>query len=385
MSNPVRADSRDVKYVQLAEYLRAEVREGRLKPGDRLPSFIELRNKHSVSRGTVEKVHALLERDGLIVREQGRGVFVARTVKRTSTGIFGLYGGGFAETRNSLYWANLLEGLHQSAAKNRVQLLLLNNLEDPRMVDRLDGLVVSDSESHVYDILQRLPASLPRVSIMVPVDGVCCVLADDRQGAYDATRHLLELGHRSIGHLVLGHNHLIDKRLAGYLQALREYGIEPPLAWVRQMPALAWVRTWDSKSAYIEMGRQAVRDWISSDWNEMGCTALLAQNDNAAVGAIEEFKASGLNVPSDVSVIGFDGIESYPFFVPRLTTVQVPLREVAAMALDLLMKPIIGPFDSSQMILLPTKLVLAESASAPQSSDASDPICSGAPCKECVD
>jgi DNA-binding LacI/PurR family transcriptional regulator len=367
MKSSVKSSSRDVKYVQLAEQLRAQVKAGRLKPGDQLPSFIELRNEHCVSRGTVEKVHALLERDGLIVREQGRGVFVASNPRRPATDIVGFYGGGFAEARNSLYWAILLEGLYQEAAKNNVQLLFLNSLDDPRTVERIDGLLISENEDSAYSIIASLPASLPKVSLMNPVDGVSCVLADDRQGAYEATRYLLSLGHRRIGHLVSGHSHLIDNRLAGYQQALRESGVEPPLAWVRflrQRPNQP-----DSKAEYIEQGRRTIRDWFNSDWAETACTAILAQNDNAAVGAIEELKECGLNVPSDVSVIGFDGMEFYAFFSPRLTTVQVPLREVGAMALQTLMQLVRTPGSSDRTILLPTKLIPAESTGAPSNVD----------------
>ena len=356
------APQRSAKYADLAEQIRADVQTGKLKPGDRLPSFVELRREHQISRGTVEKAHTLLERDGLIVREQGRGVFVAGPKPTPGTGLIGFAGGGFTEAGTSLYWAHLLDAIQKEAARDSLQLLLLTETSDPSLWGKVDGLLLSANEDRVQDLLRHLPASFPCVTILTSVGGVSSVMADDYGGAREATRHLIALGHSRIGHLVSGHSHLIENRLAGYRDALHEAGIEPSLHGLRQMHPRLGV---NSKNEFREQGLKSVRKWITGDWKRLGYTALLAQNDNAAVGAIEAFQEAGLRVPEDVSVVGFDGNEAYEYFSPRLTTVEVPLLEIGTAAVRMLLERVNGGRPGVETKILPTCLKEGQSTAPP--------------------
>jgi DNA-binding LacI/PurR family transcriptional regulator len=349
----------EAKYTRLAEKLRAQVHEGWLKPGDQLPSFVELRNEHGVSRGTVEKVHALLERDGLIVREQGRGVFVAEPKRRPKTEVIAFAGGGFAEARISRFWAHLMHGIEEAAGAHGVHLLLVNKGANPRIWESVDGLLLCENEEFAYPILKSLPEGFPCVSLLTPMDEVSSVLFDDVQGARDAVRHLLSLGHRKIGHLVSSHNHLLENRLLGYRQALREYEISPPLSWVRLLKPSA--RSKNSKAEFFEQGKQTVNAWLGSDWAETGCTAIVAQNDPAAIGAIAALQNAGLRVPEDVSVVGYDGIENYEDFSPSLTTVEVPVQQIGATAVQVLLKSIQHKPIGAEPLALRSRLRIGES------------------------
>ena len=356
----------DAKYMLLAQDLRDQIESGRLKPGDQLPSFVALRSRHGVSRGTVEKVYSVLERDGLIVREQGRGVFVTPPKPRVATGVIAFTGGGVAEIKNSRFWAHLMSGLQEAALANRTQLLLVNEHVDATVLDGVDGLLLSENEDATYPILERVPAGLPCVSILTPVEDVSCVLADDVRGAREATTHLLELGHRRIGYLVSGYSHLVENHLLGYRQALGAYGIEPPLAWVRQLRPRA--RSVDSKAEYIKQGRRTMREWLRSDWAQTRCTAILTLNDPAAVGVIQELQHTGLRVPEDVSVVGYDGVEAFDYFTPRLTTVEVPVDEIGRTAVETLLARIHDRATDSESVIVPTQLRVGESTAPPPES-----------------
>lgn len=108
-------------YVRLSQALRREIESGVLLPGDRLPSFAQLREEYGLHKKTIEQSHALLEADGLVVREQGRGTFVAsslpadfvkRKTSRESKDLrFGFVGIGLMLTQASPYWMRLLEGV----------------------------------------------------------------------------------------------------------------------------------------------------------------------------------------------------------------------------------------------------------------------------------
>lgn len=351
------------KYVELADQLRVQVRRGHLKPGDQLPSFAELRDRYQVSRGTVEKVHTLLEQDGLIKREQGRGVFVAPAQQRTVTGLIGLSGGGMAETDTSLYWAHLLSGLREEATRSKMQLLLFD-VSDTTAWDKVDGVLLSHGEDNLYQLLHTMPTDLPRVSVLVSAEEESCVRADDYQGAYDLTQHLLSLGHRRIGFVVGdGRDSTVAKRMEGYQAALQGAGIEPSLRWVRHLRLQ--IRHHDSKSEFVEQGRRTVTQWLREDWQGVGCTALMCQNDHVAVGAIQALQEGGLQVPNDVSVTGFDGTEMYAWFSPRLTTVEVPLRKIGMEAVRMLVTRIQKPESPAEEAILPTHLRVEASTAPP--------------------
>jgi len=348
----------DPKYVDLAKQLRSDLQTGKLKPGDRLPSFVELRNEHQVSRGTVEKVHALLERDGLIIREQGRGVFVAPQRRAITNGIIGFSGGGFNEARRSQFWAHLLDGIQQEGSRRRFQLLLMTETSEPTIWNKVDGLIISVNDEDIEKTIHNMPDGLPCISVLHEADPFSHVTVDDYQAAKDATEHLLKLGHRKIAHLISGHERLIEHRLEGYRVALQESGIEASLLDVRRM-YLRMGR--DSKTEFAEQGYAAIQKWLQTDWHELGYTAILAQNDNAAVGAINAFKDAGLRVPEDVSVIGFDGNEMYDYFTPRLTTVQVPVQEIGATAVRLLIERIAKPNAAIERVVVPATLKIGAS------------------------
>jgi GntR family transcriptional regulator of arabinose operon len=352
--------SKDAKYIRLAQELRGLVNEGVLKPGDRLPSFVELRSSHQISRGTIEKVHSLLERDGLIVREQGKGVFVAQPSRKKSSGIIGFVGQGFVESHNSMYWAHLMEGAQREAGTHDLQLMLLSENFDHRLLNNLDGLLMGENEDSINRLLEVLPKRLPRVSIMTPIDNVDCVLSDDYQGAFDAARHLLALGHRQIGMLCAGCNRLIETRLRGYQRACRDYGVEPSLSWVRQLRQRP--NQPDSVSEFTVQGRNTINEWLRTDWRDSSCTAIIAQNDHAAVGAIGALRDFGLSVPCDISVVGFDGAEMYNFFDPKLTTVAIRLREIGAAAIVRLLELINGTTPETKNIILPADLRIGASS-----------------------
>ena len=96
-------------------------------------------------------------------------------------------------------------------------------------------------------------------------------------------------------------------------------------------------------------------------------TALLCANDMMAIGALEYCRASGLNVPADVSVVGFDDVPMAPLLSPRLTTVRQPAREMGVHAAELLLDLIRGDAKPDSPKSFPVEVIVRESAAAPRS------------------
>jgi LacI family transcriptional regulator len=147
-------------------------------------------------------------------------------------------------------------------------------------------------------------------------------LGDDRLGAHLATRHLLDLGHRRIG-LVRGPSYASTarNREAGYRDALTEAGV----------PVDDTLLAGDSFT--MQSGEAAGRTLLDRPDRP---TAVFAVNDNNAIGVMAVAHALGLQVPDDLSLVGYNDIPVVSRLPVPLTTVRVPFPQIAANALDLL-------------------------------------------------
>jgi LacI family transcriptional regulator len=350
-------------YQRLSEELRRQVESGALQPGDRLPSFAELRERYGLHKTTVERAHLLLEQAGLVIREERRGIFVTpqrRLKKEGLKGVVGFSGMGHVFKETTPYWTQLLAGVNEVLEAHSMQLLLFgDHVTD--IEDRVDGVLLNPA--WVKPQARWQAKKWPAVSLFIADSNVeiSSVGADDYFGQRQATQHLLDLGHRRIAYLYAQISALAPRRRAGYWDALQAAGIRPDKHWMRALsgkPALDFRQT----------GRQSMAAWLREGWGELGCTAILMQNDGAALGAIEALEDAGYRVPQDVSVVGFDGTELCEYSRPRLTSVEVPLREIGQSAAELLMKQIENGVDEFEHIALPTRICVRETTAPPADS-----------------
>lgn len=142
-----------------------------------------------------------------------------------------------------------------------------------------------------------------------------CIHLDNRRGGALAAQHLIAVGHRDIA-MVTGpsHFHEARDRTAGFLDALSETGLAP----VRVIEA-----------DFLEGGGHAA---MSALLDDASVTAVFLQNDDMAAGALEACRGRGVNVPDDVSIMGFDDVALASHLVPKLTTIRQPLTEIGMAA-----------------------------------------------------
>lgn len=355
------------KYLLLVEHLASRIGKEQFKSGERLPTFIELQEAFGVTPGTVNRAMIALEQRGLIERRRGSGVFVAekpstRAARRSNKpnvkhNIIGLAGFGFQHCAHSSYWSTLLSGVHAAAERSGSQVLLLD-CNSPSGWEKADGVLICDWASK--GVLRHVPPNLPCVSVLIEVEGVASVAADDYAGTREATEHLLKLGHRRIAYLHGPPVGPAARRIQAYQESLRAARIKPQAKWQK---LLLWKH--GHEEDFAQAGHEMVSNWLRADWKKLGCTALLCQNDETAVGAIGAFREAGLTVPRDVSVVGFDGMKIGDFFTPRLTTVKLPLEEIGARAMELLQSQIACDEVSSQHDVLRPQLLPRASTAPP--------------------
>jgi LacI family repressor for deo operon, udp, cdd, tsx, nupC, and nupG len=194
-------------------------------------------------------------------------------------------------------------------------------------------------------------AHVPAVSVAgVPDTPYASMRIDNIAAVKECIRHLVALGHRQIG-VITGpvDNCNTILRLQGYKAGLREAGI-------RFNPELVKVGNFRLNS-----GLEAVAEFALKR-NDVRPTAIFCMNDEMAIGAIKALASLRLNVPGDVSVIGFDNLDFASFSTPALTTVEQPGHEMGYRSAHLLMDIIenTAPSDTADTIL-PYRFIVRES------------------------
>ena len=213
----------------------------------------------------------------------------------------------------------------------------------------VDGILLITPQQSAVEAVLHIPRDLPVVAVEAgPAEAVPVVEVDQRAGAAAATRHLLELGHRTVWH-VAGPEDWLEarQRVDGWMAALEEAGADPP-------PLLSG--DWSARSGY-ELGKRlaGVRD----------VTAIFAANDQMALGILRALHEAGRDVPGELSVVGFDDIPEAQFFTPPLTTVHQDFNEVGRQSLMLLLEEIAAPERSSARVVVPPRLQVRESSAPP--------------------
>ena len=214
---------------------------------------------------------------------------------------------------------------------------------------RVDGMIfISCEMTHLggeHEHYERLVGDGARlVFVNGGVDGleVPCVSVDERHAGYVATQHLIALGHRRIGFVAGPPDYLPTREKEhGRSDAMRDAGLSP-----------------DGLVAHgdftLDGGRRALRRLLRK--RDDRPTAVICSSDLMAIGVIQEAREAGLRVPDDLSVVGFDGIEATGWLEPPLTTVEQPIDELAATAVELLQSVIDEPRRPPPRVLFQPRL-----------------------------
>jgi DNA-binding LacI/PurR family transcriptional regulator len=189
------------------------------------------------------------------------------------------------------------------------------------MGQSIEGLVVIAPQVRVSRAIAALQLALPYVTLQsIDLDPDHTLSVDQIAGARIATRHLIQLGHRQIYHLAGPQDWVeAEARMRGFLDEMSASDI-PTTA-----PILG---DWTAEFGYYA-GRELlrVRDF----------TAIFSSNDQMALGLLHAIRETGLDVPGDISIVGFDDIPEAAHFAPPLTTVRQDFAELGRRCVDLLL------------------------------------------------
>ena len=221
---------------------------------------------------------------------------------------------------------------------------------------RIDGLIVARPRLRPASrrLLAAIADSIPTVAIASRLEALRLhsVDIDNRGGGRMAAAHLIEKGHRAIATITGPLDWpSAQARMEGAREALRDAGITTELL-------VATSGEWG-----VDGGRAAMSQLLESGRT---FTALFAQSDLLALGAMAELQARRLSVPGDVSVIGYDDIPVAQYLSPALTTVRQPMPEVGARAVRFLVEELANPNRTRRRHqLVDVSLVVRDSVASP--------------------
>jgi LacI family transcriptional regulator len=260
---------------------------------------------------------------------------VARSLRRRQTLTIGL----FVPSLEIPFYAWLAGSIESAAHASGYNVILCTSgwslrrelsAIDELLARRVDGMVCISLEVRAEHIRPVLKRGTPVVWFERTVPGIDldAVFVNNAKGAYDATRHLIELGHRRIGCITgLVNSQLSDERVVGYKRALGDAGI----AFDQRL-----MRRGDYMPPSGKQGTESLLELSDPP------TAIFAFNDMMAVGALQALNRLGRRIPDDVAVIGFDGVALTEHTCPPLSTIEQPIPDMAAGAIRQLLERING-------------------------------------------
>ena len=214
--------------------------------------------------------------------------------------------------------------------------------------NRVDGFIIQGPAIKPKFILDLKNTGLPVVLFgnELQQTGMDCVVCQNRKGAYETTKHLIQHGHKKILLLTGPEDwYTNNERMAGYNDALEEAGLKK--------------RIIHMSDTTIDAGKIFFKEAITDRYHDI--TAVVAVNDSTAIGVIDEARQLRIDVPKDIAVVGFDDIAWASLSYPPLTTVHSFLEEMGGITisriLDLIENPDLHPAKS----IVATKLVIRKS------------------------
>jgi LacI family repressor for deo operon, udp, cdd, tsx, nupC, and nupG len=257
----------------------------------------------------------------------------------------------------SAFFSLVLRGIEHTAVENGYQVILgdtENNVEREReYIDLLfqkqvDGMVLLTARSDKTH-LEKISNQFPMVLACEYIDGldVPTVSIDNVSSARKVTEHLIKLGHTKIAHITGPMNVILSRdRLRGYEQAMMKYDLNIDPAFIQE-------GDFSIKSGYSQM--------VNLLSLENPPTGVFVSNDEMALGAIKAAKDSGIKVPEDIAVVGFDNLKIVSVFEPYITTINQPKYEIGKKAMDLLLKLMKGETLQKNKFVLKDELIIRES------------------------
>jgi DNA-binding LacI/PurR family transcriptional regulator len=256
------------------------------------------------------------------------------------------------------YSSPIISGIERYLRQKGYFFLTVAHRHDPKLLDNYSHLLLDRGVEGFITVDTAMDSPLPLPTVAIPghrrLKDVTNVVLDHRRGAWLALRHLVELGHTEIAFMKGADvSPDSDDRWNSICEVAAELGICMPTELVIQL---------ESHDATPQLGYPFAKKLLA---HNRPFTALFAYNDISAIGSIRAFEEAGLQVPEDISVVGFDDIRIAVHNNPSLTTVRQPLEKMGEIAARTLLKRLEDHGSWVPKIIIEPELVVRDSTGPP--------------------
>ena len=262
------------------------------------------------------------------------------------------------------FFPEIIKSIEAGVFASGYNLILLNtNYDTGRAVEYVQRLIqmkvagiilmTAEFDQALIDEAKKKKTSIVFHDLGIVGERMSNIILDYAVGIDEAVQHLVSLGHTNIVHIAGAHEiHSAGVRRQAFLDSMKRY-----------LPKKKRPKIYEGDFRF-EGGRQAARQVLAE---KIRPTAVVVANDLMALGAMQEFKAAGLHVPEDISIVGFDDISFASLSEPALTTVCSPRVEIGRRAFEALMLTVDKPHQMGIEVRVPTYLINRGSTAPPRS------------------
>ena len=257
------------------------------------------------------------------------------------------------------YAAAILAGIDRKLTREKYLYFTANHYNQEELIREYPRRLMERAVEGFLLINTTLNSNPGRPTVMIgsqpKVEGFPRFALNNHRGGAHAMEYLAGLGHRKIA-VIKGHpwRRAAGQRFQGTVDSAKTFGISLDERLVKELHSGNTPR----EMTMPEEGHKCGVDLLAA---KVPFTALIAFNDVTAIGAIRAFREAGLRVPEDISVIGFDDIESAGYLTPSLTTLRQPLEQMGELAAEHLIGIIDGGQQPLSEVLVDATLIVRES------------------------
>jgi LacI family transcriptional regulator len=339
------------KYILVEEHIRQAIKQKKVV--DKLPGERNLARELGFSYMTIRKAIDNLVNEGVLYKIPTKGTYVAdpKTLKPKTKTIGYFLDSSIKAGLSSPYYSLIFDALEKEATRHGYSLVYFSDQDDgtklTSVLKKLDGVIVSCFR-RIEPVIQTIKDIVPVVVIdnSAADKTIPSVIIDNFSAQIQAVECLCNLGHQRIGFMTgLEDSDVGRDRYEGYKSGLSKKGIESDEALVFRGD-YSFQSGIDGADYFLKLDNLP--------------TAIMCANDSMALGAINKLHGAGLNVPMDVSIIGFDDIVIANQIIPPLTTISAPINEIAACSFNMLESLIVGKTLENRHVALFAGLVIRE-------------------------
>ena len=331
------------KYLQLRDILKRYFRDEQYEAHQRIPSEGELMTRFEVSRNTVRRALEELVQEGMIYKKKGSGSFFAEAPvhSQPASNLIGVI-----MPVTSYIYPQIIQTITTIAHQKDYNVILGNSHTDPEQermwVEQLlkrhiDGLLFEPAggvqnfqQTKTYALLKAIAIPVVFMSWVFEEPEISYVSLDDIEGGFRATNYLINAGHTRIAYVYPRDHTPAQQRCQGYKQALAAHGITHDGYLERSSTIFEWNTAdcayWLTKELLASPPRRP--------------TAIFYFNDDGALRGCAAIRDAGLNIPADISVMGYDDADAAMHTEIPLTTVIHPKHRIGKWATDILFEQI---------------------------------------------